>query len=128
MKGGNYSSEETIRGNTVFITFLHFLSLTGFPSWPTISRFRNRFFTSAEKSQERKERRRHKPSRKKKKRPSLKSKLRSLIKNFQCLRTSLTARSNQNIIEKLSKATQRPKKNTYGSENDTGDFFQEIAK
>merc|ERR1712008_83384 len=60
-----------------------------------------------------------KPTRKKKKRPSLKSKLRSLIKNFQCLRTSLTARSNPNIIEKLSKATQRPKKNTYGSDNNT---------
>ena len=102
---------------------LCFLTFSGFPTWPTISRFRNRLFPSAQKSQERKKTNRHKPTRKKKKRPSLKSKLRSLIKNFQCLRTSLTARSNPKIIEKLSKATQRPKKNTYGSDNNTGDFF-----
>ena len=111
--------------NYVFISFLYLPLLTGFPTWPTISRFKNRFFPSDRKSQGRKKINRPKPSRKKKKRPSLKSKLRSLIKNFQCLRTSLTAKSNPNIIEKLSKATQRPKKNTYGSDDDTGDFFQE---
>jgi len=91
----------------------------GFPTWPTVSRFKNRFFPSDRKSHGRKK---PKPSRKKKKRQSLKSKLKSLIKNFQCLRTSLTAKSNPKIIEKLSKATQRPKKYSYGSDSDTEDF------
>ena len=88
-------------------------------------KIKNRFFLSYWKSQGRKK---PKPPRKKKKWQSLESKLRSLIKNFQCLRTSLTAKSNPKIIEKLSKATQRPKKYSYGSDSDTGDFFQEIAK
>ena len=98
---------------------------SGFPTWPTVSRFKNRFFPRDRKSQGRKK---PKPPRKKKKWQSLESKLRSLIKNFQCLRTSLTAKSNPKIIEKLSKATQRPKKYSYSSDSDTGDFFQEIVK